>query len=346
MLLDKDTKNKNDRTWCYWENKTGFFEDVVYKKWQHLNFYGDLDPVDLEISPYQYKMIRAIDFYNYCFDRIREYPNIDIVHGNLKSVDKDNEGVTLTLEERELRCAPAIVFNSVFMPGGRGNLQLLQHFKGWVIEAGTKSFNEYNATLMDFRVQQVRGTSFMYLLPLTETRALIEYTLFTAKTLESHEYDIELRDYIDRFLQLGEYKIIEEEFGIIPMTNTRFQFFENGMYNIGIAGGQTKASTGYTFQFIQKQSEMIIDCLIHNNPLDRIRLTPKRFLFYDHVLLQLLSGNRLGGKEIFTRMFTRNNAAAIFKFLDNETTLIEELKLISTLQTMPFVQAAMKVVSR
>ena len=196
---------------------------------------------------------------------------------------------------------------------------------------------------MDFRVHQRHGTSFVYVLPTSESRALVEYTLFTPHVLETQQYDIELRNYIHSVLKLKDFTIVEEEFGIIPMTNAKFKFFGNGMYNIGIAGGQTKASTGYTFQFIQKQSERIVSCLIQDKPLSDIPAASKRFHFYDSVLLQLLVSNQLNGDEVFTRMFQRNKASLIFKFLDNETSLAEEIRLISTLQTIPFLRAALKV---
>ena len=46
------------------------------------------------------------------------------------------------------------------------------------------------------------------------------------------------------------------------MTNYKFSKGENRIINIGTAGGQTKGSSGYTFQFIQKHSEKIIDALV------------------------------------------------------------------------------------
>jgi lycopene beta-cyclase len=77
------------------------------------------------------------------------------------------------------------------------------------------------------------------------------------------------------------------------MTNARFPFYQNGIYNIGTAGGQTKASTGYTFQFIQKQSRQIVELLSNNQPLQNIVAAPARFHFYDSVLLQLLTQKKL-----------------------------------------------------
>jgi lycopene beta-cyclase len=220
---------------------------------------------------------------------------------------------------------------------------LLQHFKGWFIQTAAPAFDMARATLMDFRVHQRHGTSFVYVLPISDTKALVEYTLFTAQTLKAEQYDIELRDYTHRYLGLKDFTIVEDEFGIIPMTSARFQFFEKGMYNIGIAGGQTKASTGYTFQFIQKQSHAIVDCLIRKRSLSLLSSSSRRFHFYDKVLLKLLERGELSGSEIFTRLFQKNGASGIFKFLDNETSVVEELKLISTLQTLPFLKAAMRI---
>ena len=361
LLIDKEPKSKNDRTWCFWENKKGFFEDVIYRKWDQLDFYSDKFSGDLKIHPYQYKMIRGLDFYNYCFQKIHQFPNIEVKYGDVRSVVSDGKQVSIRINDEILTCVNTTVFNSFYKPkdvlqertvnGQRStgkdlSLKLLQHFKGWLIETDSPAFNAGRATLMDFRVHQRYGTSFIYVLPISETRALIEYTLFTPQTLYAQQYDFELQDYISKFLGLRNFRIMEEELGIIPMTNKKFHFFENGMYNIGIAGGQTKASTGYTFQFIQKQSQAIVDCLIADQDLSGLSGEPGRFHFYDSVLLQLLLSDGLSGKEIFTRLFEKNNSSKIFKFLDNESSIAEELRLIASLQKVPFLEAAFKLIFR
>jgi len=126
------------------------------------------------------------------------------------------------------------------------------------------------------------------------------------------------------------------------MTNRKFPFYENDRYNIGSAGGQTKASSGYTFKFIQKKSQIIVDSLIKGSSLKQFASTSKRFRFYDNTLLYILYHRKLQGKDIFTRMFAKNDPIQVLKFLDNESTLTEELKIISTLPTFPFLKAALK----
>ena len=44
------------------------------------------------------------------------------------------------------------------------------------------------------------GTTFTYVLPTSETTALVEYTLFSKKLLQQEQYDSELKNYIKTIL--------------------------------------------------------------------------------------------------------------------------------------------------
>jgi lycopene beta-cyclase len=55
---------------------------------------------------------------------------------------------------------------------------------------------------MDFRVDQQGGTTFVYVMPFTETKALVEYTLFTETLLQPQQYDEALKNYISEYLKL------------------------------------------------------------------------------------------------------------------------------------------------
>jgi lycopene beta-cyclase len=345
LLLDKEPKTKNDRTWCFWEQGNGFFEEVVYRKWDTISFLSDDFSSALDISPYQYKMIRGINFYQHCFNEIAKHGNIEIIYADVKSWEYEKDDLLLRLNDNEFRLfAPGTqIFNSIYKPGeqNKKSIRLLQHFKGWMIETLKPSFNPDEATIMDFRVHQQHGTTFAYTLPFNSTSALIEYTLFTKDLLQQEQYDAELKNYIHTFLGIGEYKVIGEEFGIIPMTNEKLSIVGHG-WQIGTAGGQTKASSGYTFQFIQKQSQQIVEYLIAGKSLSLIPATPKRFSFYDNTLLHILYHNKLPGKKIFTLLFKKNKPQQVLRFMDNESSLKEELKIISTLPTWPFFKAALR----
>lgn len=341
LLIDKGPKNKNDRTWCFWEKEAGYYEAIVYKRWKELLFKSGQVSIFLDAFPYEYKMIRGIDFYEYCFSKIRLQPNIHIEYGEISF----GPGEQIKLNNEILPAGDAIVFNSIYLPPAKkekNKFYLLQHFMGWVIETPADEFNAGRATLMDFSVPQEGGTAFAYVLPLLANKALVEFTLFTEKLLPKERYEAQLREYINKQLNIRDFTVTEREFGIIPMTNSRFTAFENGLFNIGTAGGQTKASTGYTFRFIQKQAVRIVEDLIQNGYPDKKTRSNKRFHFYDSTLLHILSKNKLEGKEVFTRLFKKNKASAIFTFLDNESNVKEELKIISTLPTREFLSAGIR----
>lgn len=345
LLVDKEPKTKNDRTWCYWEKDEGFFEDIVLRSWERLSFLSKEFSSTLDISPYKYKMIRGVDFYNYCFNEIEKYPNVELVYANVRKWEFEKEVLVLFLDNKEYRLTDfnTHIFNSIYAPKEPDEkaLLLLQHFKGWVIETREHIFNTDEAILMDFRVHQRHGTTFAYVLPLSPATALVEYTLFTKELLPQHQYDSELRNYLGTTLGIREYAVIEEEFGIIPMTNEKFVFAGNA-WNIGTAGGQTKASSGYTFRFIQKQSDLLLDCLVKGKSLNKMPLTPGRFRFYDNTLLYLLYHNKIAGERVFTDLFKKNKIQKVLRFLDNESSVGEELKIISSLPTWPFLKAAIK----
>jgi lycopene beta-cyclase len=192
---------------------------------------------------------------------------------------------------------------------------------------------------MDFRVDQSNGTTFVYVMPFAANRALVEYTLFTKDLLKQEQYDIGLRNYLSQYLQTDKFTITEEEFGVIPMTNYRFPVSNGHIINIGTAGGQTKPSSGYTFRFIQKHSAAIVQQLIkRQSPVSSTG--PGRFRFYDSTLLNILQHNKLPGHEIFTTLFKKNKPQHVLRFLDNESSLMDELKIISSLPTLPFLKAA------
>lgn len=341
LLIDKDRKHVNDRTWCFWQQQESLFEPVVSNEWKQFWFHGNDFSKQLHLSPYRYKMIRGNDFYEYCFNEIKRQKNFAVLFEEIDQIFSDEK--TGVVVNGNVIYAD-YVFNSLLLERpvlAKDEIWLLQHFKGWLIDTKEDFFDSNTATFMDFRIEQNSGTAFCYVLPFNSKKALVEYTLFSQDLLGQEQYDEGLETYISEVLKIRDYKIVETEFGVIPMTNYKFSSHHNSIINIGTAGGQTKGSSGYTFNFIQKHSKAIVDSLIATGKPSVIP-SPQRFNFYDSVLLKVLNDGDLRGKEIFTDLFKKNPVEKVFKFLDNETSLAEELKIISSLPTMPFLKAGIQ----
>ena len=365
LIIDPSDKKSNDRTWCFWEKGSGYFEKLVHHEWGELDFKQPRFSDSLDMDGYRYKMIRGIDFYEYCLQVLQASGQVDFLQDEITdwSIEKtDSQGEILNSSGEILRITGKktekisvkanLIFNSIPLDLGKkqpGVVNLLQHFKGVIVESDQFNFDPHRATLMDFRVSQTEGTTFIYVLPLSKNKALVEYTLFTADLLSTEQYNQGIADYITTYLGVSDYKIVEEEFGIIPMTTQRFPWYANGAFNIGTAGGQTKGSSGYTFQFIQKRSAQLAALLQNSSDWSQLISTllkvsgdAERFHFYDRVLLHVLASNFCPGDQVFATLFEKNPAHRVFQFLDNETNLLKEFKIISSLPTWPFLKAAIK----
>ncbi len=339
LLVDREPKTKNDRTWCFWETTPGYFESLVTQCWDRLLFKSNDFTGELDIAPYRYKMIRGIDFYTFCFQQISRHANIEVLYDDVLNIRPEE----IQLRTRSIDRGQALIFSSLYTeaPRVKHKHYLLQHFKGWLIETVEDRFDAGCATLMDFTIHQANGTSFVYVMPLTANRALIEYTLFSKNLLDPELYDRTLRTYISEYLKIDHFRLAEEEFGVIPMTNAFFPAEREGVYHIGTSGGQTKPSTGYTFQFIQKQSGAIAENLKNGRlPFDGFNTGANRFSFYDSVLLNVLAGEKVPGDKVFSRLFKKNKASQLFRFLDNETSIGEELGVMRTVPQVQFIKAA------
>jgi lycopene beta-cyclase len=346
LVIDASQKNTNDRTWCFWEKEPDVFEPIVFKKWEQVSFIAPSYKSELKLSPFVYKMIRGIDLYTHVLSLAASKSNITFCTEPVLSVQTTQTGARVQLKNQTLTANK--VFNSIlFEPVNvlaqkSSDYFLWQHFKGYEIKTETPVFNDGVATLMDFTVDQSKGTTFMYVMPTSSTTALVEYTLFTENLLADNEYNEAIDNYIQKTYGALVYSISHQEFGQIPMTNFSFSSGAGNIINMGVAGGQVKGSSGYAFHFIQEKTKVIIaDVVAGKNPLRTLRFSQKKFGLYDAVLLRVLQDKKLDGATIFTQIFSKNSPNRVFRFLNNESSLLDDLHIMASVPTHIFLPAAL-----
>tara|TARA_B110000914_G_scaffold86639_1_gene76199 strand:+ start:141 stop:1286 length:1146 start_codon:yes stop_codon:yes gene_type:complete len=346
LIIDKTEKSANDRTWCYWESEKGLFNSIVTHEWKTLEFLTSDFTQRFDLEHYSYKMIKGIDFYNHILSFAKKFKNVTFKFENIKKIRTENN--VAIVETENTKYSAEYVFNStnLFNPTINAENSLLQHFEGWVIKTKKPTFNSKIGTLMDFRLNQENGDTFMYVLPTNSNEALIEYTLFSEKVLNKEKYKAELESYIRDYLKIEQYEITHKEFGIIPMSLTKFSRNPNSeerIINIGTAGGFTKASSGYTFQFVQKNSEKIISNLLKGKlPNPKRTFRDKMFEWYDRTVLEVMISEKMSGKEIFSIMFKKLSPERILAFLGNESKFLDDIKIMNSLPKIPFLIAGIK----
>ncbi|MCE7923490.1 MAG: hypothetical protein DYG98_10560 [Haliscomenobacteraceae bacterium CHB4] len=221
---------------------------------------------------------------------------------------------------------------------------LLQHFKGYLIETPDPAFDPAVVTFMDYRLEQKGETRFVYVLPFSSKQALIEFTVFSPDLCPAEEYDAELNRYIHEFLEIRDFRVLESEFGVIPMTDFPFSpAAESKVIHIGTAGGFVKASSGYAFKRTQRKLLAFAGDWEKNGVPDPSLLRSSwRYRFYDSVMLRVLKENAVGGKEFFTGLFQKLPPSLVFRFLDEDSTFADDIQLLSAPPTWPFFKTALK----
>lgn len=346
LLLDQDVKKTNDRTWCFWEKEENVWNPVISKKWDLAFFANEDFRRDLDLKPYSYNKINGLDFYNFVFGATSKHPNITFLNEKVTDINELETHVFVGTKQNRYTCQ--YLFNSIYTKAfeeGQNKYPVLQqHFVGWFVKTEEEVFNPDEVTFMDFSVEQKGNTRFMYVLPTSKTEALVEYTLFSEKLLPKEEYENEIQIYLKK-LGASQYQILEKEEGSIPMTC--YPFWERNtkrVLNIGTAGGWTKASTGYTFKSSDKKSSALVEFIQQKDFQMKDFHKKSKFWFYDLLLLDILYRKNELGSSIFSSLFKKGNPELIFKFLDEETTFSEDVKVILKCPKIPFIKALFRVI--
>jgi lycopene beta-cyclase len=288
-------------------------------------------------------MIKSADFYKLIFDEISQHKNIEIFQDEVLDFSGLGHHCVVQTKTKSFTCNQILnsIYNPEFVKSQTKFPLVQQHFIGWFIKSKEAIFTEDCPTFMDFSVDQKGNTRFMYVLPTSSTEALLEYTLFSKDILSKKAYETEIENYIKK-LGITEYEIVEKEQGNIPMTC--FPFWKNNsknIINIGSAGGWSKASTGYTFKNSVKKSKKLVQFLKTESDFTKFHKINK-FWFYDLLLIDILYQTNQYGSAIFSSMFKTGKAPLIFKFLDEETSLWEDLQVIWMCPKSLFIKALLK----
>ena len=347
LILDKSLKEENDRTWCYWEKGEGLWDHLLQQKWSKGDFFAKEISVQMELNPYIYKMIRSIDFYQFAK---KEISSNAIFHWKKEDVHRIEKGSSIKIHSNEATYTAEYVFDSRipndFTKNKDKYTRILQHFRGWVIKTKEDSFDSDRFTLMDFRLLWPNSTSFTYVLPLNKKEALVEFTLFSSSLLNDSDYETMLTRYATEILKLKDFEIIEQESGVIPMSDFPFEKYSDEKHIlIGTAGGWVKPTTGYSFKNCERNSKKLIKNLKEGLPINK-GIISKKFRVYDSLFLDILNRRNEKGPELFEIMYTKFTIQKIFSFLDDETSFTEDLGIMLGFPTLPFTHSFLKYLTR
>jgi len=349
LLVDRERRRGDDRTWCFWETAAGPFDHLVAHRWPALEVHGPSPTAPgrrLDIAPYTYKMIRGGDFFAATDAWLAARPQVERRVGEVQDLRSEGERAIAIVDGERVEAPWAFDATHVPLEPVDGYHLLLQHFLGWDITTPEDRFDPGVATFMDFRVPQRGGTCFVYVLPTSAREALVEYTVFSPSVWPQEAYEAELRTYLADVLRIDAFEVGRVETGVIPMTDRPFPARRGDrVVTIGTAGGQTKASTGYTFRRVVRHAQALAGALARTGK-PHLAGRWRRHDWMDGVLLRALATGRQDGAAFFSRLLERNPPARVLAFLDEDTSLAQEVALMTSVDVPLFTRIGAEVTWR
>lgn len=333
ILVIEGENNLAQKTWCFWTKNDHPFEHLIAHSWETLEFRSPAFSKAESITPYRYCCIKGSDFNHYFNNEFfPQHPNVALHTSTITSTNRTTGGWTVTTTTEQFSCD--LLFSNMAEPVTDNTLY--QHFHGWFVEYDAPVFDPEKAVLMDFTAHNKTDFCFFYVLPFSETHALIECTFYSKGIFNAAVYQSEIASYIQTYYGTG-FRIVSKEQGAIPLHSAPFPTHSNGnLIKLGQSAGMIKPSTGYAFQRMVEDARLLATSL--HLPQRNRRSRPSRFLFYDRLLLNIIREEPRRATYIFQQLFGKSRMQEILTFLDENSHVTDEVKLFSGLPWWPFLK--------
>lgn len=343
VVIEPRPRYTDDRTWCFWAGQHPLPHAPPLTSWHKVGLSDPSKSIHVDLPDKPYQMLRSLDFYQQSVECIAGSSSVSLLlDTSAISCNRLPSGRWQT----ETTGGPIVSdYNVDTRPRARDAIRpvMLQSFLGREIECGAPVFDPNVARLMDFQLPEDGEVPFLYVLPTSPTRALIEITVLSKSRLPAGELISRLENAIAKQCGGHSHEVLREEYGAIPMGISRPGPQEPGYVYAGVTSGSARASSGYTFCRIQRWADACAESLLAGGPPVGPLTDSRLVRFMDHVFLQVLRANERLAPEIFLRLFEKVPAHRLLRFLSDSPTLLDVLHIVAALPKWPFLQECMRL---
>ncbi len=322
-VVDPRDGYRRDRTFSYFRARSHPFDDAVSRRYRAIEVLGRGRRVARNVEARPYETMPADRFYGSALAHLGRSERVRLDLGvEVRSIRDLGPHAEVETSAGALRTSLVIdARGALGTPRARpGDVHWVQHFLGLDVEVEKPVFEPAIATLMDLRVPQVDGPHFVYVLPTTTRRALVEDTYFGPAPFPPERYEASLRGWLEA-RGAGAVTIHGREQGVLPMTSGEVDRGAGRVLRVGLSGGAAKPSTGYAFQFIQRDADAIALALESWDRRTPLVVPPPRSrtaLFFDRIFLAYLADHPTQAEETFVGLFAGTSGPQIARFLSED----------------------------
>ena len=354
VLIDRRRAWDRDRTWCTWETEELRFSALASHRWWEWRTCRNGHEAVHSTARFPYLHIGSRAFYAAVLDRLDGDPRVEVRTGERVLAVRDGADGPEVVTERESFTAEyavdALGPRSPLLPADPApEASLAQRFLGWEVEIDTPSFDPGAATLMDFRPAESGALTFLYVLPFTPTRALVEHTTIgpgDATGPSSRRRRTLLESELGERLGIREWQVLHEERGEIPMT-TRAHVPRRGdrVLSAGAAAGAIRPSSGYAFSRTQRHVARLAHAIATGGAAPEA-IGPARLAAMDRVFLAAIRDQPDHGEALLWAVARGVGADAFARFMTDTSTLADEAQIVRALPPRTMTATALRLLVR
>ncbi len=347
LLLEPRIAYENDRTWCFWGDEQTAFATHAKHSWQRFSVNNGVNSALIDCPKTPYRLLSAADFYAHAVQAITSNAALTLKMGSSLTAEPSfAEGKWHLHTTWGSFLAKAIVDTRPLPTHQMSDTTLWQSFLGCELETQEPRFNPNSAQLMDFYQANQAFVGFNYVLPLSTTRALVEFTVFASRIYDQAELLGYLQTHAAKLAGDRPYQSLRAEYGLIPMGLGRPKHLAKNVepyssyVRVGLTAGAARPATGYAFQRIQRWAILCRQSLKKNGLPVGHQADSFIARKMDAIFLDVIRNHPDLGPELFMRLFSKVSSEKLIRFLSDQGLLSDYLAVIFALPSALFIKSA------
>ncbi|MCS7484750.1 lycopene cyclase family protein [Umezawaea endophytica] len=326
--------------WSSWADRSNLLDTAVSSRFDRVRVHVGGRSRTLSLGRFRYQVVRGADFSRVVRHIAEPLGRFEFRHGHVDGITTSDGGARVVVDGEPVEAR--WVFDSVVGPLDPPPVDARLVFRGRRVRVERPVFDPEAPTLFDFRTSQVCCPAFLYVLPVSPTEALVEHTAFIAPDAPLPGVDAQhaaLAAYLDDVLHAGRCEVVHEEGSVLRLTAGTAPRRRGSVLTIGTPAGMVKASTGYSYQRVQRDSAAVVRSLVeHGHPFDLPAVSARHRVF-DAALLDVVTRDPRQLERAFAALFRGPSAEPALRFLDERSSIGLESRLFAGMPVGTYLKA-------
>lgn len=335
VIVEPHTPSERDCSWALWA-KPDQQTELIYatkgswREWRLIDHHSEVRHIS---DQYRYMSLSSAQYIADCENRLAS--SVELIRASANNIISEGSGGSFVSGDRHYSAANLYDSRPPKVPGDT----LKQHFLGWDIRTKMPICDAQIATLMDFRVDQSRGLHFIYALPFSDRRLLVESTMISSSLEDKEWYRTAIRQWLEQQnIEIEE--TLGEETGVIPMESVRPP--DDNLTRIGAASGAVRQSSGYAFSGIQGQINKLVQGINRGDFSVPAPISPA-LLRMDKIFNGVLMTQPELGVSLMMKTAKALDGNGFARFMLGGATCLDWAKVILAMPKIPFLKQVLRL---